>query len=139
MLAQHSYDPFLFHNYYYAPPFYPQAPQDKSFFLRFLPIEKSFTSFLDSLFKTEEAKSSKARVETELLLALLVKCLNENYQLLRDPRTVGKAVERYTAEYGGEYVSRIFAFFDREFVARLRDREEEPYIFFIQNSHIIGS
>lgn len=68
-----------------------------------------------------------------------MKCLNENFELLKDPRVANKTVQRYTGEYGGEYVYRIFPYFDREFVPKLRDREEQPYLFFLLNSHIIGS
>lgn len=64
-------------------------------------------------------------------------CVNKNYGKLKDTRTEGKEVQRYTAEYDSEKVLEMIPFFE-EYLTSITE-EHQACNFFIKKSHIITS
>lgn len=60
---------------------------------------------------TLNERPTKQRYEAELLFRLYVDCLNKHYHKLKDTRTEGKEVHRYTAEYDSEKVLEMLPYF----------------------------
>jgi hypothetical protein len=91
--------------------------------------------FLESIAR----RTAKERRETELLFALLVECLNKNYDSLEDHRAEQREVKRYTAEFNCDFLPYILPHFESSFLPALGKEEGKPYSFFLRNSYLMTS
>ena len=104
-----------------------KPPQREAF------IELALSMFLLTL----NERPKKQKYETELFFHLYVDCLNKHYEKLKDTRTEGKEVKRYTAEYDSEKVLEMIPYFE-EYLAGITE-EHQACNFFVKKSHIITS
>ena len=128
MMFPNMYQPF---NYNYKG----KDHQMPSIAPKHLTIELAFSMFMNSLGNI----SAKERMDSDLLLHLLIDCLNQNYHMLKDERTEGKYIRRYTAEFNCQFIHRLFPYFAGKYLSEKKEEKDKHYSFFLNHSYLISS